>query len=105
MTGWRKSIIAPIDALLKPNHLGWKEKWGLIRCEWILDASHQIVGPVPPDLSGLLEAASHRCCAECGKWQGWLYPEDAEQTEVTTGGKGWVYTLCQRCRTAQDAKE
>lgn len=106
MTGWEKSIITPIDALLAPNQLMWKEKWGLIRCEWIVGPDHKITSPVPPDLSDVIESASRLCCSECGRWDGWAYNNETEYTKITTKSvRGWIYTLCQTCRKKMEDED
>jgi hypothetical protein len=95
--GWRREIIEPINALLAMSNreLVWKEKYGRICCEWITGpAGLEEVG-----IARLVEEASGVCCAQCGRWNGWLLATDTEVATVTTAPvRGWEVTLCQICR-------
>lgn len=103
MSGWVQEIIHPFEALIAPRLLVWKEKYGLLRCEWLVGPGSVLtdVGP----MAQVLEEASRLCCADCGRWNGWI-SDDRGMAEVTTAPvHGWVMTLCMQCRTkAEEAK-
>ena len=96
--GWRQEIIEPFEALIAPRKLIWKEKFGLIRTEWLLDPDGSIrqVGP----FGTVIEEASRLCCGACGGWRGWMRSgKDEGPLEVTTAPvRGWYLTLCEKCR-------
>ena len=96
--GWQKEIIDPLEEAIAPRKLVWKEKYGRLRLEWILDPDggiHSVGG-----LGMLVEEASKLCCAMCGGWHGWeRVGKDGGPLKVTTAPvRGWYLTLCEKCR-------
>jgi hypothetical protein len=103
MTGWQREIIDPVEALIAPRTLVWKEKWGQIRVEWIRNPDGDILPCGGVDT--IIEEASKLCCADCGRWNGWLRRDDDGPAEVTTAAvRGWYVTLCQWCREKANAQ-
>ena len=104
--GWLREIIEPFEALIAPKKLCWKEKYGTLRCEWIVGPPpvHELenVGP----METVLEEASKRCCSACGHWHDWHYFSSGQGPTVVTTAPvhGWYLTLCGPCRTLLDAK-
>jgi hypothetical protein len=103
MSGWELEIVAPFEALIAPRKLVWKEKYGTLRAEWLRwpDGTVEMVG----DYGRVLEESSRLCCADCGRWNGWISDSHGAAEVTTAPVHGWVMTLCTQCRTkAEGAK-
>ena len=98
MSGWQREIVDPFNALVAPWQLVWKEKYGLLRCEWLAHPLLRGLREVGP-MAQVLEEASRLCCADCGRWNGWIRGEDKHEAVVENKPvRGWFLTLCQDCR-------
>lgn len=87
--GW-KHLVDPLIAKCQEEGaviLQIKEKFGGLRFYYAGG------GTELQAMVDLAEAKSYLTCAHCGTEEG-----------VTTGGQGWIFTLCGPCRQARDEK-